>query len=93
MEIKISPMFKCHIDTETQLMQLSAWIHTLGYVLEGLDSEGTKAGKSDVSAISFAKRYPVYSEMLFLALSGLQDCKAALERLHDTEGELISVKK
>lgn len=93
MEIQISPMFKCHIDTETQLMKLSAWIQTLGFVLEGLDAEGTKASKSDASAISFANRYSMYSEMLFLSLSGLQDCKTALERLHDTESKLISVKK
>lgn len=43
MEINISPMFKCHIDTETQLMKLSAWLQTLSFVLEGMDKEGRPA--------------------------------------------------
>lgn len=93
MEIQISPIFKLHIDTETQLMKLSALIQTLGFVLEELDTEGAKASKSDASAISFANRYSMYGEMLFLSLGGLQECKTALERLHDTESKLISVKK
>lgn len=93
MEIQISPMLKCHIDTETQLLKLSALVQTTGFILEGLDVEGTKARKSEVHAVTFANRFPAYSEMLFLVLSGLQDCKTALERLHDTESKLISVMK
>ncbi len=93
MEIKISPLFSCHVDMETQVLKLSAWVQTLGYVLEGLDEEGAKSGKSEAHAVSFANRYPVYSEMLFLALSGLQDCKDALEKLCQKETELINVEK
>lgn len=89
MEIKINPLFKVHNDMDGQLSKLSAWIQTLGFVLQGLDKEGTRGGKSEAHAIAFIDRYPAYSEMLFLALSGLQDCKDALEKLSVREYEMI----
>lgn len=91
MEIKINPLFTVHNAIDDQMAKLSAWVQTFGYVLEGLETEGTKAGKSEAYAVAFANRYPVYSEMLFLALSGLQDCKEALEKLCEKESELIKV--
>ncbi len=91
MEIKINPLFTVHNAIDDQMAKLSAWVQTFGYVLEGLETEGAKAGKSAAHAVAFANRYPVYSEMLFLALSGLQDCKEALEKLCEKESELIKV--
>ena len=91
MEIKINPLLKCHNEIADQMAKLSAWLQTLGFVLEGLEAEGTKAQKSETHAVAFANRYPVYSEMLFLAFSGLQDCKDALEKLYETEYTLIRV--
>lgn len=93
MDVKISPLFKCHADMETQVVKLSAWVQTLGYVLEGLDKEGYEASKNTIAAAHFTDRYPVYSEMLFLALSGLQDCKDTLNKLCEKENELIDVAK
>ena len=52
-----------------------------------------KARKGEANAVSFANHYPAYSEMLFLALSGLMDCKDALEKLCQKETELINVEK
>ena len=92
-EIRISPLFKCHVDMETQVLKLSAWVQTIGFILDGLDIEGMKARKGEANAISFANHYPAYSEMLFLALSGLMDCKDALEKLCQKETELINVEK
>ena len=92
-EIRISPLFKCHVDMETQVLKLSAWVQTIGFILDGLDTEGTKARKGEANAVSFANHYPAYSEMLFLALSGLMDCKDALEKLCQKETELINVEK
>ena len=89
MEIKNSSLVKCHADTETQLLKLSALVQTTSYILEGLDREGTKARKGEGHAVTFANHFPAYSEMLFLVLSGLQDCKAALEKLSEKEYELI----
>lgn len=89
MAIKINPLLKCHNDIDDQMAKLSAWVQTLDFVLEGLEAEGAKAGKSEEQAVVFANRYTVYSEMLFLALSGLQDCKDALEKLSEKEFELI----
>ena len=86
-EIRISPLFKCHVDMETQVLKLSAWVQTIGFMLDGLDTEG------EANAVSFANHYPAYSEMLFLALSGLMDCKDALEKLCQKETELINVEK
>ena len=88
--MELNPLLKCHIDMENQIMKLSAWIQTLSFVLEGLDVDGTKASKSEASAISLANRYPMYSEMLFLALSGLQDCKDSLEQLHEKAGKYVT---
>ena len=90
MAIKINPLLKCHNELDDQMAKLSAWVQTLGFVLEGLETEGTKAGKSETQAVAFANRYTVYSEMLFLALSGLQDCKDALEKLCEKESQLIN---
>ena len=90
MAIKINPLFKCHNEMDDQMVKLSAWVQTLGFVLEGLETEGAKAGKSEAQAVAFANRYSVYSEMLFLALSGLQDCKDALEKLCEKESMLIN---
>ena len=92
-EIRISPLFKCHVDMETQVLKLSAWVQTIGFILDGLDTEGTKARNGEANAVSFANHYPAYSEMLFLALSGLMDCKDALEKLCQKETELINVEK
>ena len=92
-EIRISPLFKCHVDMETQILKLSAWVQTIGFILDGLDTEGMKARKGEATAVSFANHYPAYSEMLFLALSGLMDCKDALEKLCQKETELINVEK
>lgn len=90
MDVKIDPLFKCHADMETQIVKLSAWVQTLGYVLEGLDKDGSKASKNTTAAAHFADRYPAYSEMLFLALSGLQDCEDMLNKLCEKEGQLIT---
>ncbi len=76
---------------ETQVLKLSAWVQTIGFILDGLDTEGMKARKGEANAVSFANHYPAYSEMLFLALSGLMDCKDALEKLCQKETELINV--
>lgn len=92
-EIRISPLFKCHVDMETQVLKLSAWVQTIGFILDGLDTEGMKASKGEANAVSFANHYPAYSEMLFLALSGLMDCKDALEKLCQKETELINLAK
>lgn len=92
-EIRISPLFKCHVDMEAQVLKLSAWVQTIGFILDGLDTEGMKARKCEANAVSFANHYPAYSEMLFLALSGLMDCKDALEKLCQKETELINVEK
>lgn len=89
MAIKINPLLNVHNAIDDQMAKLSAWVQTLGFVLEGLETEGAKAGKSEAQAVAFANRYTVYSEMLFLALSGLQDCKDALEKLSEKEYELI----
>lgn len=89
MAIKINPLLKCHNEIDDQMAKLCAWVQTLGFVLEGLEAEGAKSGKSEAQAVAFANRYTVYSEMLFLALSGLQDCKDALEKLSEKEFELI----
>ena len=89
MAIKINPLLKCHNEIDDQMAKLSEWVQTLGFVLEGLEAEGAKAGKNEDQAVAFANRYTVYSEMLFLALSGLQDCKDALEKLSEKEFELI----
>lgn len=89
MEIKISPLVKYHADTEIQLLKLSALVQTTGFILEGLDVEGTKARKSEEHAVAFANHFPAYSEMLVLVLSGLQDCKNALEKLSEKEYEMI----
>lgn len=89
MAIKINPLLNVHNAIDDQMAKLSAWVQTLGFVLEGLETEGAKAGKSEAHAVAFANRYTVYSEMLFLALSGLQDCKDALEKLSEKEYELI----
>lgn len=89
MEVKISPLVKNHSDTETQLLKLSALVQTTGFILEGVDVEGTKARKSEGHAVAFANRFTAYSEMLFLVLSRLQDCKDALEKLCEKEWELI----
>lgn len=91
MEIKINPLFKCHANMETQMVKLSALVQTLSFVLDGLDTEGVKAGKSESHAVSFANHYQAYSEMLFLVVSGLQDCKDVLEKLCEKEYELIKV--
>lgn len=74
-------------------MKLSAWVQTLGFVLEGLDNEWGIARETEACAVAFAKRYPAYSEMLFLALSGLQDCKDMLNELCEKETELINVRE
>lgn len=89
MEMKISPLVKCHADMETQLLKLSALVQTTDFILEGMDLEGAKARKSQDHAVSFAKHYPAYSEMLYLIITGLQDCKGALEKLCEKEYELI----
>lgn len=91
MEGKIGPLCKCHTSMETQMVKLAAWVQTLGFILEGLDKDGAKARKSDTHAVVFADHYPAYSEMLFLALSGLQECKDALEKLCEKESGLIKV--
>lgn len=90
MDVKIGPLFKCHADIETQIVKLSAWVQTLGYVLEGLDIVGSKSKKDTGAAVYFAESYPAYSEMLFLALSGLQECKETLDKLCEKEGQLIT---
>lgn len=89
--MEINPLFKVHNAMDSRMVKLSAWIQTLGFVLEGLEAEGAKAGRNEAQAVAFANRYPVYSEMLFLALSGLQECKEAMEKLCERESELIKV--
>lgn len=89
----ISQLFMCHLEMEAQILKLSAWVQTLGFVLEGLDAEGSEIRKSDILAVRFANRYPAYSEMLFLALSGLQDCEGALENICEKEQHLITAGK
>lgn len=89
----IGQLSMCHLDMEKQVLKLSAWVQTIGFILEGLDTEGMKACKVEANAVSFANHYPAYSEMLFLALSGLMDCKDALEKLCQKETELINVEK
>lgn len=89
--MQINPLFKVHSAMDNQMAKLSAWVQTFGFILEGLETEGAKAGKSEAHAVAFANRYPVYSEMLFLAFSGLQDCKDALEKICEKEYELINV--
>ncbi len=91
MKTTVNPLFKCHADMDTQMIKLSALVETLGFILEGLDKEGTKARKSEVHAVTFANRFPAYSEMLFLMLSGLQDCKGTLDALCEKESALINV--
>lgn len=93
MENKTNSLIAVHNTLDDQLVKLSAWIQTFGFVLEGLEAEGAKASRSEAQAVAFANRYPVYSEMLFLALSGLQDCKEALEKLCEKEYELIRAKE
>lgn len=90
MAIKINPLLKVHNEMDDQMAKLSAWLQTLGFVLDGLETEGAKAGRSEEHAVSFANRYSVYSEMLFLAHSGLMDCKDALEKLCEEESNMIS---
>ena len=87
--MQIIPLLKVHNAMDDQMAKLSAWVQTFGFILEGLETEGAKAGKSEVHAVAFVNRYPVYSEMLFLVISGLQDCKDALEKLCEKEWELI----
>lgn len=89
MENKTYSLIAVHNTLDDQLARLSAWVQTFGFVLEGLETEGAKADRSEAQAVAFANRYPVYSEMLFLALSGLQDCKETLEKLCEKEYELI----
>lgn len=89
MEIKISPLVKCHADMETQLLKLSALVQTTDFILEGMDLEGAKARKSQQHAVSFANHFQAYSEMLYLVITGFQDCKATLEKLCEEEYKLI----
>lgn len=89
MEININ-LRKVTNEMDDQIAKLSAWVQTLGFVLEGLEAEGTKAKKSKAHAEAFANRYPAYSQMLFLAQSGLMECKDALEKLCEEESNLIS---
>lgn len=89
MAIKINPLLNVRNAIDDQMAKLSAWVQTLGFVLEGLETEGAKAGKSEAQAVAFANRYTAYSEMLFLAHSGLMECKEALEKLSEEEYELI----
>lgn len=69
----IDQLSMCHLDMEKQVLKLSAWVQTIGFILEGLETDGVEGRKSEASAVRFANRYQVYSEMLFLTLSGLQD--------------------
>jgi len=69
MENKINSLIAVHNTLDDQLARLSACIQTFGFVLEGLETEGAKAGRSDAQAVAFANRYPVYSEMLFVGIS------------------------
>ena len=87
--IDIIPLRGHHQDMETQLVKMSAWVQTLGYVLEGMDTEGAKATESEDKAVAFASHFTAYSEMLFLALDGLQSCYSAIEKLTDQEWELL----
>lgn len=89
MENKTNSLIAVHNTLDDQLVRLSAWVQTFGFVLEGLEEEGEKASRGEAQAVAFANRYPVYSEMLFLALSGLQDCKEALEKICEKEYALI----
>lgn len=91
MEIENSPLFLCRSDIESQILKLSAWVQTLRFILEIWDKEGGAACESTVAAAHFANRHPAYSEMLYLALSGLQECKDTIEMLYDKESELINV--
>lgn len=93
MENKTNSLIAVHNALDDELGKLSAWVQTFGFVLEGLETEGAKASRSEAQAVAFANRYPVYSEMLFLALSGLQDCKEALEKLCEKGCELIRAKE
>ena len=87
---KANNFYKVHNDIDDQVAKLSAWVQTLGFVLDGLESEGVKAGKSEAQAMAFAKRYTVFGEMLALAHAGLKECKDTLEQLCEMEFELIS---
>ena len=90
--IDVMPLRKQHQDTETQLVKMSAWLQTLGYVLEGMDTEGQKAKDSTDKAIAFAAHFAGYSEMLFLAIDGLQTCYDSIEKLAELEWAAINGK-
>lgn len=91
MNTTTNPLHELQLDVETQLTKLSAWLQTFSFVLEGLENDGMAADTgNDINAsLSLARRYPAYSEMLFLILGGLQDCKDSLSSLTDRETTLL----
>ena len=88
--IDVIPLRRQLQDMETQLVKMSAWLQTFGYVLEGMDRESLKARESEAQAVAFATHFSAYSEMLFLAIDGLQTCYNSIEALCNQEWELLS---
>ncbi len=78
-----SPLWEINNALDNLLLKQSAWIETLGYIIDGMDQDGTAAGQSVGNAAQFASRYPAYSEMLFLILDGLHTCEDTLAALQE----------
>jgi len=87
--IDVIPLRRQLQDMETQLVKMSAWLQTFGYVLEGMDRESLKARESEAQAVAFAAHFSAYSEMLFLTIDGLQTCYNSIEKTAIQEWDLI----